>query len=171
MFCLREQICCDITWICSLIRQNKNLAWSGNRINTYMSIYRLLCKCDVNITWSDNLIYLWYTLCYIRKCCNCLCPTNLINCCCSCLFCSNQCCRIYLSVFSGRCHHNDFFNSGNFCRHNIHQNRRWINCLSTRNINSDTLKSRNFLSKYCSIRFAVKPTILHLFCMVRFNIF
>ena len=166
MLCLGQKICCHKAWICCLISKNKDFTRSCDRINTYKSINCLLCKSYIDISRSYNLIDLRNRFCSICKRCNCLCSSNFINFICTGLFCRNQCCRSYFSVFSRRCYHDDLIYTCNLRRHDIHKYGRWISCLSSRHINTDSLECCHLLSKNCSVRFAVKPAVLHLFLVI-----
>ena len=171
MFCLGQKIRCHVTWIGSLVCKNKDLTRSCDRINADMTVHCFFGKCYIDIARSHNLIHFRDALGSISKCCDCLCTAHFIDCIHTCFLCRNQRCRIDFTVFSRRRDHNDLIHTGNFCGNDIHQNRRRINSLSSRYIHTNLLKRRHFLSQDRTVRFAVKPTVLHLFCMIGFDIF
>ena len=162
MFCLGQKIRSYIAWICCLISDYKDFTWSCYRINAYMPVYSTLCKCNINISRSYNFVNLRDTLRSISKCSDRLCAADFIYNISTCFMCCNQCCRCDFSVFSRRCYHYDFVNSCSFRWCDIHKDRRRISSFSAWYIDADSLKRCNFLSKHCSIRFALKPAVLTL---------
>ena len=170
MFCLRKKICCNITRICSLICKNEDLAWTGNRINAYVSINCLFCKRNKNISGSYDLVNLWNTLGSICKCSDGLCTTHFIDFICSGFVGSNKCAWIYFSVFSRRCCHYNTVNTGNFCRNDIHKHGRRIYSLSTGNVNTYTVQSGYLLTKHGSVCCACEPAVLKLLFVIAADI-
>ena len=166
MLCLRQKVCCNISWICSLICKNQDLTRSCDRINADITVHCFFGKGHKNISRSYDLIHLRNTLCSIGKCSDRLCAADLVDFISSCFFCSYQCGRIDLPVFSRRCCHDDLIYPRHLRRHNVHKNRRRINRLSTRNINADSLKWCHLLTKHGSLCFCGKPAVLSLFLVI-----
>ena len=146
MLCLRQQIRCHIPGIGRFICQNKNLAGTGNAVNTHMTIHSLLCQSYKNIARPYDFIDAGNGFRTKSKSCHCLCPSGLVYLGSSRQAGGNQCNRIDLSVFIRRRYHDNSRNSCNLCRNNIHQNRRRISCLSAWNIDAHTGKRRYLLS-------------------------
>ena len=170
MFCLRKKICRNVSWICRLISNNKNLTWSRNGIYAYMTINCLLGQGYINISGSYNLINLWNDLGSISQGTNSLGASYLIDCGSTGFICRYQGIRVNLTILSRRSHHNNLFYPCHLGRKNIHKNRRRIDSLSSRNIYANPLKGCHLLTQDRAIRFTVKPTILFLLFVVATNI-
>ena len=153
-----------------LICQYQDLARSGDGINADMSVNSFFGKCHIDVSRTYDLVYFWYTLGSECQSCNRLGTTHFVDFICSCLHSGNKCGRIHFSVLSARGRHDDLLHTCHFCRYNIHQNRRRINCFSTRNIDTDFCKWHDFLSEHGSVRFAVKPAVFFLFFVIFTNV-
>ena len=171
MLCLRKKICRDITWICSLICKNKDLAWSGNGVNADITINCFFCKGNKNISRSYDLVHFRDTLSSVCKSSDSLGTAHFINFICTGLIGSNQCAWIHLSFFSRRgCHYNTV-HTCYFGRNDIHQYRRWIYSFSAWNINTYTVQCSYFLAKHSTVCRTCEPAVLKLLFMIAADIY
>ena len=58
MLRLRKQIRSYIARIGCLISKNQNFAWSGDGINAYITEYRLFGQSHIDISRTNNFVYL-----------------------------------------------------------------------------------------------------------------
>ena len=166
MFCLGQKVGSHISGIRRLIGDHQDLAWSCHRVYAHMPVHRFLCKRDIDISRSYDLIYLRNTLRTIRQRADRLCAAYLIDRRRSGFLRGDQSIRRYLPVSSRRRYHDDLFHPRHLRRNNIHQHRRRICRFSARHIDAYPPKRRHLLSKDRSVRLAVEPAILLLLLMI-----
>ena len=136
-----------------------------------MSKHCFFCQSNINVTRSYDLVYFRDALRSKCQSCNRLCATYFKDAVCTCFFCGNQCGRIDFTLFVTWSCHNNFFYTGDFCRHNVHQYGRRIYSFSTRNVHTCFCNRSYFLTKHGSRNGAVKPAVLFLFFMIHTNVF
>ena len=136
-----------------------------------MSVNCFFCQGNKNISRPYNLIYLWNTLCSIGKSSDCLSASRLVNFICSGLICCHKSGRVHLPIRPRRCCHNNPVHSCHLCRNNVHKNGRWINRLSSRNVNAYLFKGSYLLSQHGAILRGSKPAVLLLFFVIVSDIY
>ena len=146
MLRLRQQVRRHITRIRCLVRKDKDLARSRNRVDADITEHSLFCKCHIDISWAYNLVHLRDALGSERHRSDRLRAAHLIDGVHARLLCRHECGRIDFPVCSRRCRHNDLLHTRHFCRNDIHEHRRRVDGLAARHIHADSRKRSHLLS-------------------------
>ena len=137
MFRLGKKVRGNIGSVACLICDYKNLAWSSWNVYSHVLAYFQFCGCHKNVSWSHDLVCLWYRTCTVRHGSYGLCSSNPIYFTHSRNVSSNQKSRINISTLSGWRTHNNIFDPSYLGGYGTHQHRRRIGSFSSRNVDAN----------------------------------
>ena len=125
MLGLRQKIGGDKCWIGCFISHNHHFRRSCRQIDKRVGLFRhkRLCKHDVKIAGTENLVYFWY--CFSSEC-HCryrLCASSLIHLGYASQTCRHKDCRVDATALVGRRADGNLGASGKACRDGKHQRR------------------------------------------------
>ena len=146
MLRLTEKIRGDIARVRGPIREHRDLARSGNRIDSREPVDRLLGQSHEYVSRSYDLIHLRDRFRAMRQRRNRLGTAHLEDDVNTGLLCGYQGVRTHLPAAAGGCHDN-LFNTRDLGRHDIHEDRRGIDRLPAGDIDADSSKRRDLLSE------------------------
>ena len=145
-----------------LVRDNQNLAGTGDHVYIYGAEQELLCRCDKDISGADDFIDLRHGLCAVCESSDCLSAAHEEHSVNTCELRGGDDIRIGSTVLLGRSNHDKLLNTRELGGDSVHQNGRRKHGGAARNVNSDALQTAHTLTHDNAVRLCCEPALLNL---------